>query len=306
MAEGSYFSGAAALINSLVHAGFEGLVLIGYRGPRPSWLSAFAHSSGEDVYQITGAVRLKLVEVGGPWHLNNCKPIFIRSVLAELCPKADLVYYFDTDIVITGVWKMFASWAQDGVVMALDPADSNMSPHHAYRRAWQKLAAQQHLDCRDVTGYVNGGCVGIGRAHAEFADVWSRLMEELERQGADMSKMKTSAGPMEFARMDQDVLNATIMATRTPVAFLGCESMGMFPWLGLVMPHAMFGRKPWLRNYVIDALRGFPPGRVHKAYWKFANDPIKPFGAVTYRLKRLQLAAGNAIGLLHMRSYRDL
>ena len=40
--------------------------------------------------------------------------------------------------------------------------------------------------------------------------------------------------------MDQDVLNATIMATETPIALLGSEAMGMFPWVGEVMPHAMW------------------------------------------------------------------
>ena len=38
-------------------------------------------------------------------------------------------------------------------------------------------------------------------------------MEELERDGADMQKMKNWTGKLAFSRMDQDVLNATIMAT---------------------------------------------------------------------------------------------
>ena len=42
-------------------------------------------------------------------------------------------------------------------------------------------------------------------------------MEELERDGADMRRMKKNAtGKLEYSRMDQDVLNATIMATDTP------------------------------------------------------------------------------------------
>lgn len=129
-------------------------------------------------------------------------------------------------------------------------------------------------------------------------------MEELERTGVDMQKMKNSTVGIEFSRMDQDVPNATIMATETPIALLGSEAMGMFPWVGEVMPHAMWQKKPWERNYIIDALRGFPPGRVHRAFWDFVDGPIRPFGAWRLRLKRVQLAAGHFIGLLHTRSFQ--
>src|SRR5262249_44860257 len=79
-AEGGYFSGAAALINSLVRADFEGLVLIGYRGARPAWLRSLGHDTVEDTYQVTPGVHVKLVEVTGAWHLANCKPLLIRSI----------------------------------------------------------------------------------------------------------------------------------------------------------------------------------------------------------------------------------
>ena len=121
-----------------------------------------------------------------------------------------------------------------------------------------------------------------------------------------MRKMKNASGKLEFARMDQDVLNATIMATETPMALLGPEAMGMFPWVGEVMPHAMWHRKPWDRRYIVDALRGFPPGRVHQAYWAFVDGPIHPFGRFELLAKRAQLKLGHYIGMLHTRSYRDL
>jgi hypothetical protein len=306
LAEGGYFYGVAALINSLVRADFEGLVLIGYRGARPAWLRSLGHNVVEDIYEVTPGVRVKLIEMTGTWHLNNCKPLLLRSVLFELCPKAELVYYLDTDIVVKHSWNVFAQWARSGIVLVLDIADSHMSPHHVYRHAWRTLAARQGFSCREFTGYVNAGCVGISRDHAEFATIWTRLMDELERDGVDMRKMKNQNGRLEFARMDQDVLNATIMASQTPLALLGFEAMGLFPWWGMVMPHAMYGKKPWVRNYIADALRGWPPGQVHNAYWEFASYPIRPFHSVALRVKRLELAIGNLIGRLHMRSFRDL
>lgn len=78
------------------------------------------------------------------------------------------------------LWACAFSWARDGVVMVLDVADTYMSPHHPYRQAWRSLAAKRGLECRDFTGYVNSGCVGINRVYKEFAVVWSALMEELE------------------------------------------------------------------------------------------------------------------------------
>jgi hypothetical protein len=306
LAEGHYFHGVAALINSLARAGFKGTVVVGYRGQLPTWLEAIEREPASDTYAVTQAVRLQLVEVTGPWHLNNCKPHFIGRVLFELHRQAELIYYFDTDIGVTHSWETFARWARSGVVLVLDVADSYMPPDHVYRRAWQALAARQNRECRAVTGYFNGGCVGIDRSNAEFVSVWSALMEELERDGADMRKMKNFTSKPEFSRMDQDILNATIMATRTPIALLGSESMGMFPWIGEIMPHAMWHRKPWKRNYIVDALRGYPPGRVHLAYWEFVDGPLRPFTGFELMRKRFQVSLGRIIGLIHTRSFRDL
>ena len=306
LAEGHYFYGVAALVNSLVQAGFEGAVVVGFRGERPNWLETFAHEATSDTYAVTPSVQLRLVEVPGPWHLNNCKPHFIEDVLFEKYPHSELVYYFDTDIVIEHPWSSFAEWARSGVVLVLDPANSYMSPHHVYRRAWQDLAARQHLACREFTGYVNGGCIGVCRAHAEFARVWSGLMEELERDGADMRKMKNATGKLEYSRMDQDILNATIMATDIPIGLFGAEAMGMFPFGGEIMSHAMWHKKPWQRNYILDAARGFPPSRAHQAYWKFVDGPIRPFKEFALFRKRAQFTAGHLISLLHSRSSRDL
>jgi len=70
---------------------------------------------------------------------------------------------------------------------------------------------------------------GVNRAIAEFPRVWSVLMEELEREGAGMRKIKNWAGRLEFARMDQDVLNTTIMVTDTPIALLALRRWVCFP-----------------------------------------------------------------------------
>lgn len=90
--------------------------------------------------------------------------------------------------------------------------------------------------------------------------------------------MKNWTDKLAFSRLDQDVLNATIMATNMPIAVLGPESMGMFPWTNAVMLHAMFQfrKKPWSRNYLLDAFLGFAPDRTYLAYWRFV-DGLRPF-----------------------------
>lgn len=306
VAENGYFYGVAALLNSLVRANFEGTMVVGYRGERPLWLRELDNDTVLDTYAVTPNVRLQLVEISGLWHLTNCKPYLIRRVLFDLHKEAELVYYLDTDIVITRPWVTFANWARSGVLMVLDIADTYMSPHHPYRRAWEVLANRLGRKCREFTGYVNGGCVGISRAHAGFAVVWCELMEELERDGADMRKLRDLASKLEFARMDQDMLNAAVMATDVPIALLGIEAMGSYPWVGSVMLHALWRDKPWQRNYIIDALRGFPPDRAHRGYWNFVDGPIRPFDGFALFRKRIGLRLGRAIGLLHTRSHRDL
>ena len=126
-------------------------------------------------------------------------------------------------------------------------------------------------------------------------------MNALQEDGADMSKMKDFERKIEFARMDQDILNATIMATDVPVALLGYEVMGMFPWVGQIIPHAMFHRKPWARNYLMDAFRGFPPGRAHLAYWEFVDGPVRSFGGLELMCRRIAVKAACLVGLFHSR-----
>jgi hypothetical protein len=308
VAEGSYFNGLAALANSLVRAGFEGSIVVGYRGPKPLWAESLKiKDPALQIYEVTAAVDLHFIELAGTWHLNNLKAHLINLIFGKWV-DVDLIYYFDTDIVITQPWGTLVGWARDGVVLVLDVADSFMPPHHIYRRAWQNLLARQSLKSRDFSGYVNGGCVGVNRAFAEFARVWSVLMEELEREGADMRKMKNWDGRAEFARMDQDMLNATIMATETPIALLGFEAMGLFPGFpgNEVMPHAMFFQKPWTRNYIFDALRGFPPNRTYRTYWKFVEGPIRPFSELKLKRKKTAVAIARLIGRFHTRSLRDL
>ena len=103
----------------------------------------------------------------------------MTQIFHEIVPSADLVYFFDTDIVITHAWSTLAEWARER---------RGCRPRHGRHlyvavscisTSLQVLAAKIDRKCRDFTGYVNSGCVGINRQFAEFAEVWALLMDEL-------------------------------------------------------------------------------------------------------------------------------
>lgn len=96
------------------------------------------------------------------------------------------------------------------------------------------------------------------------------------------------------------------MAAGAPISALGYESMGLYPRANQMMAHAMFYKKPWCRPYILDALRGIPPGQSHLAYWRHIDGPIQPFSPLSRRLRRVEVAIARFIGLLHVRDSRDL
>src|SRR5271155_6122151 len=74
LADGGYFHGLAALTNSLVQAGFEGNIVVGYRGGKPPWLGTLkVKNQALHVYEVTSVVHLHLVEFAGTWNLANLK-----------------------------------------------------------------------------------------------------------------------------------------------------------------------------------------------------------------------------------------
>ena len=299
LAEKSYFHGAAALINSLARNGFSGHVLVGYRGDLPAW----ARDVEKPGQSVVPGIIVRFVPVAGDWHLTNVKPQFMLRTFTEYCPEASVVWYFDADVVLKCAWSNFERWSRAGVVGVLDMAETYMPANHVFRREWRALIERVGLPCRDVKGYINGGCVGVERDSMEFLEVWHSLLEQRATEGAPMGQLLADGMP-EFARMDQDLLNVAVMASTVPFSVLGTEAMENFPY-GSIMAHAMMFRKPWQRNYFIDALKGFQPDRAHLAYWQYADGPIQSHSPVEWRRKRAIMRFTRWIGFFNRRSVRD-
>jgi hypothetical protein len=291
LAEGSYFHGAAALCNSLIRQRFTGLMVVFYRGCLPGWAGCG---------QLTPRVSVRFVELDGVWHLTNLKPRIMQRIVRDY-PGFQTLYYFDVDIVITCAWDNFVRWARHGAVLCHDLSDTYMPANHVFRQEWQALAQRAGYQTRAITGYFNAGCIGLAPAHCSLLDVWARLIDLHAAEGADMTRVVAAGGPPEFAKMDQDLLNAALMASDVPLALLGKEAMGSFPHAP-VMTHAMIFKKPWLRNYLLDALKGFPPGREDMAFWNNMEAPIATFSPGRLRRKRLELNLARLLGRIRRRS----
>lgn len=291
LAEGSYFHGVAALINSLVRNGFTGTVLVGYRGALPEWTRG----------PLPPEVELRFIEVTPGWHFTNLKARFLIEAMTAHCPEAEHGWYFDADVVVMGPWEAFPRWADAGVLAVLDMADTFMPPQHAFRDAWSALAQRAGFACREVTGYANAGFLGVARRHLRFLEVWDALLRQREAEGADMARLKMADAPPEFIRADQDILNAALMASDVPYRLLGIEAMGRFPFVNL-LGHMMVFDKPWRRDHIKDALKGFQADHPERAFWRYADGPIRSFTAAEWRGKSWRRRIARAIGYVHRRS----
>jgi hypothetical protein len=291
LAEGDYLHGVAALINSLVRNGFAGTVLVGYRGALPAWTRG----------PLPEEVEIRFVEVAPGWHLTNLKARFLAEALTTHCPTAARAWHFDADVVVMGPWTHFPRWAEAGLLAALDIADTFMVPQHAFRDAWRALAGRAGFACREMAGYINAGFLGVPRAQLGFLHIWDALLRQREAEGTDMTRLRIAEAQPEFARADQDVLNAAFMASDAPYRLLGVEALGRFPFTHL-LGHMMVFDKPWRRNHIKDALKGFQPDHPERAFWHYAEGPIRSFSAAEWRRKSWQRRIGRIIGYVHRRS----
>ncbi|WP_158746789.1 hypothetical protein [Acidisphaera sp. L21] len=296
LAERSYFHGAAALSNSLVRNGFTGHIVVGYRGALPVWGGPVKPAAGS-AQPITADVDIQFIECTGDWNLSNQKPQFLLQVAETLHPDFTTLWYFDCDVVIKTAWANFARWAETDVLLVLDLAETYMPANHVFRREWQNFAERAGLGNRPVSGYFNSGCVGVAPGLTRFLDAWAKLLHLLADTGTNMSVLVDKTGRPEFAKMDQDLMNAAIMATDVPYNALGVEAMDAFPSAN-IMSHAMVFAKPWRRDYIHDALLGYQPDPAHLSYWIYADGPILSFTPAEWKKKQRVLKLTRWLGFL--------
>ena len=110
--EDTYHNGVAALINSLCHQGYQGVVYAGYRGVLPRWaLKAQENVSlqwpGSSILEVTQEITVHFLPLNTSYHLTNYKPDFMLKLWDGQAKEVEAIFYFDPDIVVSAPWTFF-------------------------------------------------------------------------------------------------------------------------------------------------------------------------------------------------------
>jgi hypothetical protein len=299
--EGDYHFGLAALLNSLVQAGYAGTIWAGYRGALPPWLHQLQRSAGtENEYLVAGKIRLVLLAQATQIHLTNYKPDFMLELLAGPAKACDYLWYFDPDIFIRVPWTFFAGWQQCGVALCQEIVNNILPENSPLRFQWSEIASSIGLsNPRPLNQYLNGGMVGVAASHAGFLQVWKRLIQRAEEMGCDLKAFMPGVREMPFHASDQDALNIAAMYSEFPLSILGPQGMGFTR--GDVKMYHTVGQKPWRGSFLLRALAATPPTDAMKFYLTQVSSPIRAYSSQRLGAKRLACFIAAFIGRFYSR-----
>lgn len=313
--EGNYHLGVAALVNSLVANEFVGDIFVGYRGDLPQWVKASNVSvdwewEGMTGMKISTHINLFFLPLNTDYHFTNYKPNFMLELWNGPAKDAEEIYYLDPDIVVCLNWSTFKLWVEAGVALCSD-VNSPMTRNHPKRVKWRAYFKDFNLDLNFKTEiYVNGGFVGVRRSDQEFLEIWMKIQESMASRIGGLSKSSLKGEKMDpaemtifspFGKTDQDALNAAVEAYNEPISMLGREAMG-FEKKYAILPHALGQPKPWDKNYLQSALKGFIPKQIDKQYWNFADGPIKVFSNIKVKRKKVAINIASLITRFYRRN----
>jgi hypothetical protein len=301
--EKNYHYGVAALANSLIAAGYQGELWVGYRGALPGWIvdaPAFDRASGR--LKVAPQLTLCMLELDTPLHFTYYKPTFIREMLEKHAPQADICAYIDPDIVVKCDWPSLAGWfTEDGISLAED-VNWCFPARHPKRLLWARFFAPHGATPRrGLDRYYNAGFIAVSRAHFEFLDLWRRLCDLVVDYNKGAKQLKAGGSAELFHSTDQDALNFALTVCEAPLNTAGPEAMDFAPG-GYYLSHAIGSVKPWHGGFIRQALSGRPPSAASKWYWRYANAPIRVYSDRELRKSTLALKIAAAIGRLYKRA----
>ena len=256
LCEPNYGAGVAALFNSLVAAGYNGVLLVGLKGSPQGWMRSVPPP------QPNGA-RIRIVEFASDRHLTHAKAIFAQRVFDELEPNCAGVAYFDPDVVLKTSWSDLVARVSSTVSVC---ADENAPPWEKDPQTWITFARESTGKTPDMSGRCcNAGFVGVARAHRDVFPIWETLLQTTIARGFDARAFTWNGErALPFFFVDQDMLNLAIRLAGVPVWIGGPETMDFAPG-GNWISHAIASPKPWKRWYLPRALAGrtIQIGRAH-------------------------------------------
>jgi len=300
--EGHYHYGVAALANSLVTARYAGDLWAGYRGELADWIvksDSFDATTGR--LRINDEFSICFVKLETPMFFAYYKPAFMLRVLEELDPGCDTVAYIDPDIVVKCGWSDIACWFSGGLGV-IEDVNWSLPPRHPKRLMWADWFAKRGVRvCRDLAHYFNSGFLSVPRQYSDFLPLWSSLCEHVLEYNNGLKNIKSGHAHDMFHSTDQDAMNFALMAYHAPLNAAGPEAMD-FQQGGYYFSHAIGSNKPWLGRHIRRALKGKPPTAATKAYYRYANQPIRMYSSLHFGLRQVSVSLASAIGRFYRKS----
>jgi hypothetical protein len=300
--EGNYHFGVAALTNSLVASGFSGELCVGYRGALPSWIvdaAGFDRASGQ--LQVSPALRLRMIEVDTPLHFTYYKPTFLREIFERHAPESTLVAYLDPDIVLRCDWPSFTAWFSDDAISLVEDVNPNFPARHPKRLQWNRFFEPHGMSARrTLERYYNAGFIAVPRGQIGFLELWERLCSLVVEYNGPR-KLKAGDATALFHSTDQDALNFALSVCEAPLNTAGPEAMDFLPG-GYYLSHAIGPVKPWHGKHIRQALRGRPPSLASRAYYRFANGPVRVYARGELVRRKLAIQVAAVIGRVYRRA----
>ncbi|MDM0088189.1 MULTISPECIES: hypothetical protein [unclassified Variovorax] len=300
--EGNYHFGVAALCNSLVTAGFSGVLWAGYRGALPAWLTGSpSYDAATATYQVSPDFQLRMVLLDTPVHFTYYKPTFVRDVFEKYAPDSDTVAYIDPDIVMKCDWPSFCGWFTDDALSLAEDVNWAFPSRHPKRLLWSAFFAQHGIaSIRPIERYYNAGFIGVPRRHVDFLVLWERLCSLVLDYNQGVKHLKAGGSAALFHSTDQDALNFALTAHEATLNTAGPDAMD-FTAGGYYLSHAIGSPKPWNTPHIRNAIGGQSPSVATKAYFQHIEGPIRAFSDAEIKRHRFALRLASAIGRVYQR-----
>jgi hypothetical protein len=297
LCEGTYWHGAAVLVNSLHEHGYRGMIHVGYKGDLPAWFRAAASSLNEN-QDGGGTLRIVTTPITTPRHMTNFKPDFLLQLAAQDAVTGnDGIFYFDPDIVNKAPWAYYERWIRAGVALCED-VNSPMYARHPLRQQWREYYGLPAASAEtEPFAYFNAGFVGLRAADLAFLETWKSYQDLAEQRGVNLCSWGQSGSSRAelFPKVDQDFMNVAAMTYPDRLTPMGKEGMD-FVHGGQLMSHAIGRDKPWNTSYVRVVFSGRKPRLVDHQYWRYTQAPIRAHSRVRQRFARLELVVAGALG----------
>lgn len=289
LVEGKHFLGVAALFNSLKACGYQGTLVVGYRGEVPAWFSQQSQAIGE-------GIEIDLIPMTLQGHMANLKPHWMLSIF-KTYSNASCVAYVDPDVCFVAPWDLIEDWIGEGVAVA-ENCSLRLPAGHWRLRAWEaffKPLGFAYTQPTDI--YVNSGFVGVHKEAISLLKRWESLIDSWADSiggyhitslpgGNPSDRLSNRYDP--FFETDQDLFNCVIRSGEESIHFVGQDGMGFLPGLAL-MTHALGDKKPWDRRFVLDALNGRKPSYADKTFFQCCDGPIRSYSPLLLMRKRFSL-----------------